>query len=241
MSSLGLLIAAVFLTSALSGAIGMGGGVTLLGVMANLLPPPAVVPIHGVIQLTGNTTRTLNLWKKIAWRPVVLYVPSLVLTAFLAVRLYSGSEMAWLRPAIGVFILGFLLWDRFRPRRLALPMWVFAPGGLIGGVLTVLVGATGPYLAAFFLRDDMDREQVIATKAAIQSFGHLIKIPAFLSIGFDYGVHLGLLLPLIAGAIAGTLFGTWVLGRTGERLFRVLFRVILGALAVRLIAMYLIS
>ena len=49
-------------------------------------------------------------------------------------------------------------------------------------VLTVLVGVTGPWVSAFFLRDDLSKEQVVATKAAIQTVGHVAKIPAFLPI-----------------------------------------------------------
>jgi uncharacterized membrane protein YfcA len=230
-----ILIPAVFATATLSGAVGMGGGVILLGVMANLLPPPAVVPLHGVVQLVSNATRSLRLLRSVRWSLVGLYVPALLVGAFLALQIYSGEKMSWFRPAIGIFILAFLAWDRFRPRRLILPKWVFAPAGLGGGFLTILVGATGPYLATFFLRDDLDRKEIVATKAAIQMIGHLVKIPAFLSVGFSYGQHVGLLVPLIVCAVLGTLMGTWILGRMGQRGFGIFFRVVLGLLAVRLI------
>jgi uncharacterized membrane protein YfcA len=230
-----ILIPAVFATATLSGAVGMGGGIILLGVMANLLPAPAVVPLHGIVQLVSNATRSLRLLKSVRWSLVALYVPALLLGAFLALQIYSGERMTWFRPLIGLFILAFLAWDRFRPKRLILPKWVFAPAGLGGGFLTILVGATGPYLAAFFLRDDLDREEVVATKAAIQMIGHLVKIPAFLSVGFPYGEHLDLLAPLVICAILGTLVGTWTLRRMGQKPFRILFRLALGLLAVRLI------
>jgi uncharacterized membrane protein YfcA len=230
-----ILIPVVFATAAFSGAVGMGGGVILLGIMANLLPPPAVVPLHGAVQLISNSTRTLRLLQSVRWRIVALYAPALLIGAFLALQIYSGTRMSWFRPVIGLFILAFLAWERFRPRRLKLPIWAFAPAGLGGGLLTILVGATGPYLAAFFLRDDLEREEIVATKAAIQMIGHLVKIPAFLSVGFPYVEHLGLIVPLVVCAILGTLLGTWFLKRMGEKGFRVLFRVILGLLAARLI------
>ena len=52
------LIVAAFLTSMLSAIIGMGGGITLLGVMAIIMPEGyLVVAYHGIIQLVSNVTR----------------------------------------------------------------------------------------------------------------------------------------------------------------------------------------
>ena len=44
----------------------------------------------------------------------------------------------------------------------------------------------------------------MATKATIQTFGHLVKIPAFLSIGFDYTANVAMILPLLGAVIVGT-------------------------------------
>jgi uncharacterized membrane protein YfcA len=221
--------------SALSGVIGMGGGVLLLAVMATVLAPPLVVPLHGVVQLTSNSTRAVTLLRHVDWRIVLAYCPTLIAGVFFGLQFYRESEMEWFRPLIGLFVLGFLIWDRLRPKRLQLPLWAYLPAGFVGGVITILIGASGPYLAAFFLRDDMDKESIIATKAMVQMVGHLLKIPAFLSIQFDYFAHLDLLLPLLACAVGGTLVGTWALGKMGERIFRIFFRLVLLALALRLV------
>jgi uncharacterized membrane protein YfcA len=231
-----ILIPAAFAASALSGAIGMGGGVLLLAVMATVLAPPLVVPLHGVVQLTSNTTRAVTLFRRVDWQIVLFYCPTLVAGVFLGLQLYRGSGMIWFRPLIGLFVIAFLAWDRFRPKRLQMPRWVFFPAGLLGGAITILIGASGPYLAAFFLRDDMDRESIIATKALVQTVGHLLKIPAFLAIDFDYPANLHLLLPLLGCAVGGTLLGTWALQKMGEGVFRIIFRVVLLGLGLRLLA-----
>lgn len=234
-SELWILIPASLAASVLSGVIGMGGGVLLLAVMATVLTPALVVPIHGVVQLTSNSTRAFTLLRHVDWRIVLYYCPTLIAGVFLGLQFYRGSEMEWFRPLIGAFVLCFLIWDRIRPKRLQMPRWAFLPAGLVGGVITILIGASGPYLAALFLRDDMDRESIIATKAVVQTVGHLLKIPAFLSIQFDYFANLDLLLPLLACAVVGTLAGTWALGRMGEKIFRIVFRVVLLGLALRLL------
>jgi len=232
---LALLAPVAFLSAAISGTIGMGGGVLLLAVMATVLDPVAVVPVHGVIQLTSNFTRSIALLRRVDWQIFGMYTPGMILGAWLGLQLYRGAGAPWFKPAIGAFVLSFLLWQRFRPERLALPRAVFIPAGVGGGFLTITLGAAGPYLAAFFLRDDLDRHEVVATKAAIQTFGHFLKIPAFLSIGFDYGAQLGLIVPLALCAIAGTWAGTRLLARLPEPTFRLLFRTVLAILAVRLL------
>ena len=41
------LLGASFLTSTLTGTIGLGGGVLLISIMASLRPPAAIVPVLG--------------------------------------------------------------------------------------------------------------------------------------------------------------------------------------------------
>ena len=53
------LVIAAFFTSFLSAIIGMGGGITLLGIMAIIMPDGfLVVAYHGIIQFVSNITRT---------------------------------------------------------------------------------------------------------------------------------------------------------------------------------------
>jgi len=53
-----LLCAAAFATAVLSAVVGMAGGITLLAAMLLWLPPLVVIPLHGVIQLASNGSRT---------------------------------------------------------------------------------------------------------------------------------------------------------------------------------------
>ena len=44
-------------TSFISAAFGLGGGMVLLAVMATILPATALVPVHGVAQIGSNISR----------------------------------------------------------------------------------------------------------------------------------------------------------------------------------------
>lgn len=219
----------------ISGMMGMGGGTLLVAVMASLLRPLDVVPIHGVVQLCSNSARGVLLGRDIVWRLVLLYLPGKAVGILLARQFFAGESQPWFRPAIGLFVLAFLLWDRLRPRQMRVPRPIFALAGVGGGILTIVVGVSGPYLSAFFLRDDLRKEQIVATKAAIQIIGHLAKIPVFLSLGFSYREHLDLLLPLVLASLAGSWLGTRLLQRMRPRHFDLAFRLILLGLALRLL------
>ena len=171
-----ILILAAFLTSMLSAIIGMGGGVTLLGIMAVMIPEGyMVVALHGIIQLVSNVTRTVvyrpHLHGPIFKQFVTGVIPGLLLSALMIVGLMqwigveSASEIKidFLKPLIGVYILWFLfLRKKGKPVAENAFVWM---GGL-SGLVTVFIGAAGPLIAPFFINKDMTKENVIAPKAA---------------------------------------------------------------------------
>ena len=235
LSILLILLAAAVVTATISAILGMGGGLTLLALMTTLLPPALVVPLHGVIQLSSNFTRTWAFRRHIRWLVFAIYAVPTLLGMVLAAYLYSGSKLVWFRPLIGLFILLFLATRTRLPKLQEPPLWVYAPVGVVVGFVAIFIGATGPLLAPFFLRRDYTKENIIATKAVCQSWLHLLKIPAFLAIGFDYIPHLGALAALMVAVIVGTYIGKYLLNRISRERFFVLFQVVLGGIALLLI------
>ena len=56
-----LLIATSFLTSAISAAFGLGGGVAMLVALLSLTPPMIALPVHALIQIGSNAGRSAML------------------------------------------------------------------------------------------------------------------------------------------------------------------------------------
>ena len=108
-------------------------------------------------------------------------------------------------------------------------------------MLGIFVGATGPFLAPFFLRDDFDNEEVIATKAVCQTWIHLLKVPAFLALSFDYGPYAPMLAALIAAVIGGTYFGKHLLKLISKERFVFWFQLVLALLAIYLIVSTMVA
>ena len=98
-----------------------------------------------------------------------------------------------------------------------------------------LIGATGPFIAPFFLGIGLSRFQLIGTKAACQATGHLAKILVFGVAGFAFLDFLPLILGMAAATIVGTALGTRVLHRIDDSLFTQLYRLTLSGIALRLV------
>ncbi len=229
-----ILILSTALTAAISGMIGMGGGVTLLGILTFFIPFPWIVPIHGVIQLVSNSTRTLLIRNHVRWGLWKQYALG---------ACFGAAGSAWFfrsldEPAIPLFLIGtMILYSVFKPKKLPplkIPDSGFIAVGVIAGFLSLFVGAVGPFLAPFFLRPDFNKKEVVATKAAFQLFTHFLKLPAFLWIGFPYLDHFLLITLLCLAAIGGTHLGVKTLERLPEKAFFFLFKALLLFAAIRI-------
>jgi uncharacterized membrane protein YfcA len=214
----------------------MAGGISLVGIMATVMVPAQVVPIHGVVQLASNFTRTLVFLKHVSWRIFFAYAPTVLLGVWIATLVWSGDKLTHFKPLIGVFLLVFLVWRRTKPKLRNVPLWWYAPVGLAAGFIGIFVGAMGPFIAPFFLRDDFAKEEVIATKAVCQAWGHVLKIPAFVALGFPYAQHLPLIGLLLICVVLGTFSGKWVLNHLSKERFITIYEGVLGAIGLFLIA-----
>lgn len=257
-----LLCGAAFGTAVLSAVVGMAGGITLLAAMLLWLPPLVVIPLHGVIQLASNGSRT---WFQrrharfdILWRYALLLLPGGVAGLAVARSLPEDG----LRAAIAGFVL-LATWApvaraRWRTSRRAggagesgaavdaggavggsaggtAQLWRrFLPLGAAAGFLNVTIGAVGPLIAPFFLNLGLRRQALVGTKAACQTLGHLVKLAIFGGAGFAFHEHW----PLLAGACLCVLAGSWLgsrlLERASESLFIALYRGVLTLIALRL-------
>lgn len=228
-------LTAVF-TSAVTGIMGFGGGVVLLVVMLMFLPPAVALPVHGAVQLVSNLTRATLFRQHIRLDLVAWFAPLLIPGAALGIWLFQGLSEAEIKILIGAFALFSLVYRKFRSKGKGnYPKWSFTVLGFVVGVLSVTVGAVGYLFAVFMLRDDMEKEAMNGTNAAMSALAHTAKLLAFGSVGFDFGEHL-VLIGLIAPAVmAGTALGRGLLTYFSQSAFLILYQIFLAGLALRLL------
>ena len=245
------LILAAFLTSMLSAIIGMGGGVTLLGIMAIIMPEGyLVVAYHGIIQLVSNVTRATvyreHIERKIFNQYFFGIIPGLCIAAMIIyalTELYNVSsanqiKFDYLKPLIGLYIIWFLY---IRKKDKTVSETAFLWLGGLSGLVTVFIGAAGPMIAPFFINKDLKKESIIATKALCQAIGHLGKIPIFIFLfNVNYLADWKVILPLVLAVYCGTKFGKMMLGKLPEETFKILFKIALTLIGIRLILLNLI-
>jgi uncharacterized membrane protein YfcA len=101
--SIGLVLAAVFAASAISGLLGMAGGSLLMAVLTLILPVSAALALHGAAQLASNLARAGLNARHVRYRPVGWFgLGAVVGMALLSFVAFQPSKAA-------VFIgMGFL-------------------------------------------------------------------------------------------------------------------------------------
>jgi uncharacterized membrane protein YfcA len=236
LSTLFMLVGAAFVGSTLSGFLGMGGGIFLLTVLFLCgLEPALAIPIHALVQLSSNSTRAVLFRKDVRWS--AWWIFALCALPFPVLGLAIAT---WLDPEQTKVLIGCLvIFATWKPKGWKIG-WgerpAFAAVGVVAGTLGVVVGATGPLIAPFFLREGWRKDEIIATKAACQVFIHVQKIVAFGAVGFSFADELPDVVPLAAAVILGTWCGKKILSRLSEARFRTAYRAVLTGLALRLIA-----
>ncbi len=230
-----IIVATVFVTSLISGVIGMAGGMILMAVLVSLLSVPAAMVVHGAVQATANGSRAFFLREHIKWA----VLPRYVLGSAIAVGGFWA--LAWLPPPeIVLLLIGLFPWlalalPRNSPLVITHPGSQFVCGVLVTGA-QLIAGASGPLLDLFYLNSGFDRREIVATKAITQTLGHLTKLTY-------YGVLYGLAettSPTMLGfallaSVTATRIGTLLLAKVSNEHFRTASQtliLLLGALCI---------
>jgi uncharacterized membrane protein YfcA len=227
------LIAAAALTSFITASLGAGGGVMMLAILAQVLPPQVIVPIHGIVQLGSNSGRAAMSWRHIDWNIIGLFSVGGIIGAAL-----GSVVLVTLTPrAIYLIIAAFTLFLCWGPRlpSLALGKAGAAAAGLFTTFLTLFAGATGPLVAAFITQKHADKFVTVATFGAAMSVQHTLKAVVFQSAGFDLRPWIWLMIAMVISGAIGTWCGLRLLRHFPAQHFQTAFKIVLSLLALRLL------
>jgi len=230
-----LLVIVAFFTSTLTAVVGLGGGLLLLAVMAILLPPIAVIPVHGMVQLCSNLTRAWFGRTDLILGLLIPFTIGVVIGGICGLPVLQSFPATVLPIPLGLFIL-LLTWLPQGPTALKLPGKFFTLG-LVNGFITLFVGATGPLNMPVLLRHGLSSSQAVATMAALMTIVHLVKIAIFGLIGFAFASYLPLIAGMVVAVTAGSWFGTRIRQRMPVDFLRWSIKLLLTLLALRMIWM----
>jgi uncharacterized membrane protein YfcA len=226
----GLLVAASLVTSFISAAFGIGGGFTLIALLALLLPPAALIPVHGIVQLGSNAGRVGIMLKQVVWRPVLPFVIGTVIGASLGAMVVVQLPPWAVQLALGIFII----WAVFAKLPPIQQRYILL-GGIVSSFLTMFFGATGNFIAAMVKTMNLDPVPHVATHSLMMTFQHLAKVLIFGLIGFQFGPYMILIIGMLISGFIGTIIGSRFLTKAGGRYFKPVLNTILSLAAARLI------
>ena len=222
-----------FVTSVVSASFGLGGGAMLVTVMASLLNPIAIIPVHAVIQVNSNFFRALMMWRHIRFTWMVPFIVGSLVGVSIGGTIAFALPKFLLQGIIGLFIL-YTLWGP-ATKSMKASSRTFMGIGVVSSFATMFVGGTGPLVAPFVRAVTDERRMTVSTHAAFMSFQHGVKIVTFGVLGFAFTPYV----PLIGGMIVFGILGTWsgknILAWMPEKAFRIAFNSVLTLLALRLI------
>lgn len=232
----GLILFAAMITACISGIFGMAGGLIFMGVIASVMGVAEAMVVHGAVQGVSNSYRAFllreNIRSDILANLLIGAIPAIALLAMLS---FVPSKpvlfiVLGLLPALLWLPSGLLQFDAQKRRD------AIACGFLVMG-LNLSAGVAGPAMDMFFIKTDMRREQIVATKAITMFASHMVKIVYF---GLALiGLHgLATLPPLwvFAAAVpcvmAGTFIGTRILKRLSDTGFKSLTKYLVSAIGI---------
>lgn len=224
------LFVASFVGSFITVAMGIGGGAMVLAVMASLVPPAALIPVHGVIQFGSNLNRAIVMGKHTFWPPVLAFGVGSVVGVAIGGAIAIDLPPAYVQIGVGFFVI----WSVLRKPPAWLTQWPSATG-LISSILTMFFGATGVFVSGYVKSLALGREAHVATQAVLMTLQHLLKVIVFGLLGFAFGPWLGFMAIMVAMGLLGTLVGRQVLKRMNDAVFGKALNAILLVLAARLI------
>ena len=228
-------ICMAFVTAMLSGVFGMAGGLVLMGALALVLPVQAAFVTHGILQLVANGWRAILQRKHVRWDIVGWYaLASLIAGGVVALLSFTPSK-----PLLFLMLglVPFLTWlpQRWINLDAGKPFQAFLSGLTVTG-LNLTAGVAGPLLDIFFVRTELTRHAIVATKAATQVFAHTAKILVYgapLLAGTGVGLPplwvFALAIPL---SMAGTAVGGVILNRVSDVDFKRWTRWIITAIGI---------
>ncbi len=227
------LISISFVTSFITAAMGIGGGVLLLAVMAQVVPAKALIPVHGVIQLGSNSGRAYVLRQQVHVPAVGCFFVGSLVGAIVGGQIAIELPTKTLQILLGLFIL-YSVWGP-SVRYTSSGTKIMSLHGGLSTLLTMFVGATGPFVLAALKPLGFNKEQLVATSATCMLIQHLLKVVVFGLLGFNFADYLMLIMAMIATGFGGTLLGKKVLTSMNEVYFRKSLNVVLSILAMRLL------
>ena len=226
----GGLILASGVTSFLTTSFGLGGGALLLAIMASFIPSAALIPVHGLVQLGSNLSRSILMFRHVKWGPFWPFLLGTIVGVVIGGKIAINLPSSTVQILVGLFII-WTVW--IKP-----PEWITRmafPTGAFSSFLTMFVGATGPFVGSFVRAQGYSRLGFTGTHSVLMVCQHFLKSMTFVILGFPFLEWASLALFMVFTGFVGTYIGGKMLVKKSDAAFQSGLSVLLVLVALRLI------
>lgn len=222
-----------FLTSTVAGVVGIGGGMMLIAILPSFLPLNALIPVHGLTQMSSNFSRAVFEYKDVQYEVIPKFLLGSIVGIGIFAAIINFISLEYVPLFIGAYILLSLWSQKFNDKIKKFENYYII--GFFQTGLSIVVGATGPLTMTILLKDYKDKDKVVATGAALMSITHILKVFVFMYFGFVFFDYIGIIVAMIIGAVAGSWAGTQLRDKIDGKRFTIILKVLLTALAIKVI------
>ncbi len=224
-----------FLTSTIAGVVGLGGGLLLIAILPSFLPTNALIPVHGLSQVSSNLSRAYFGYKDIQFQVIPKFLIGSLIGVGIFALLLNIISIEYIPLFIGIYILLSLWSQKFNDKIKKYENYYLI--GFFQSGLSVVVGTTGPLTMTILLKEFKDKDKVVATSAILMSITHILKVFVFIYFGFIFFEYLSIIIIMIIGSIIGSYVGTKLRDKIDGKKLILILKVLLSILAVKSILM----
>lgn len=224
------------LGSTVSGITGVGGGMVYLPILVWGVGVKMAVPYLAILLLVGNISRAYFARSGIRWTVLKHIAYGAIPGAAIGALLYTMLPAGFIARALGVYLLLYVAMSFTRaewPKNASLRS--ISVMGFPAGIVSAVVGGSGPIIAPWLLRYGLVKETFLGTEAVGAALMHVVKLSIWGGTGMIALNDVLILFPLGLLMIAGSYFGTKLVSRMRLRVFRAVLIMTLAIVGVRFI------
>ncbi|MCR9206162.1 MAG: sulfite exporter TauE/SafE family protein [Halobacteriovoraceae bacterium] len=203
--------------------IAAGGGALLLIPTATfVISLKELIPALSLASIIANAQRVYLFRKHIRWDVLKFILPGVLTGALVGTYIFSKVKAPWLMVFLSLFLFHHVYRSFREPEKKSFPMKpiYFLPAAFMTAVLSSIAGATGPIMNPFYLNSEIEKEDMIGTKAVATFVMQVFKLIGYFSFASQtkqtlyYGLAIG------SGALVGNLLGKKILEKITPKKFK---------------------
>ncbi|WP_036301119.1 sulfite exporter TauE/SafE family protein [Methylotenera sp. L2L1] len=202
---------------------GGGAGLLLIPILGFALPVTQVPAALSVGTSISSITKIGLFYKSIRWSLVKHFLPTAIPGVFIGGYLLSHLDPVYIEFCMALFLVSNLPYVFKKPtetlNKTDKLTWSFPAVGFLAGLISGLTGAVGVLFNGVYLRYGLEKEEIVATRAANEIILHLIKLCLYAWLGLFTSKALLLGLTVALAAVISTFMMKTILPKITTKLF----------------------